>query len=107
MRLKYSYLNNNSIFNQSGLVKVASPFYEMNGITVTARSAAVIKYDVGIWSLYISNIKQIIHGMKTTEKVKCWNSQTVRKSTESTVNTTQDKNKNCERVRKAHLHKKN
>lgn len=33
MRLKYYYPNNNSICNQSGLVKVASPFYEMNGIT--------------------------------------------------------------------------
>lgn len=44
--------------------------------------------------------------MRTTEKVKGWKSQTVRKSKESTVNTTQDKNKNCERVRKAHLHKK-
>lgn len=44
--------------------------------------------------------------MRTTEKVKCWKSQTVRKSAESTINTIQDKNKNCERVRKAHLHKK-
>lgn len=40
-----------------------------------------------VWSLYISNVKQIIHGMRTTEKVKCWNSQTVRKSAESTINT--------------------
>lgn len=56
-----------------------------------------------IGSLYISHKKQIVQGMRTTEKVKCWNSQTVRKSTESTINTNQDKNKNRERVRKAHL----
>jgi len=34
-----------------------------------------------------------------------WNSQTVRKSKESTVKTNQDKNKNRVRVRKAHLHR--
>ena len=31
--------------------------------------------------------QQIIHGMRTTENVKCWNSQAVRKFKESTANT--------------------
>ena len=38
-------------------------------------------------SLYISLLKHIIHGMRTTEKVRCWNSQTVWKAEASTVNT--------------------
>ena len=52
-------------------------------------------------SLYISPKKQIIHGMRTTEKVKCWNSQKVRKVKASTANTNQDKNKNRLGVRKS------
>lgn len=44
--------------------------------------------------------------MGRTLKLKSWNSQTVWKFAESTVNTNQDKNKNRERVRKAHLHRK-
>ena len=47
-----------------------------------------------IWELVYLPIKQIIHGMRTTENVRCWNSQKVRKVKASTVNTNQDKNKN-------------
>ena len=59
-----------------------------------------------IGSLYISHLKQIIQGMRRTLKLKCWKSQTVQKSAESTVNTNQDKNKDRLGVRKSLVCKK-
>ena len=99
------------IKTQNGCKMNAKPSYKNNRSclysVVKQRLKTGNAYNcASIGSLYISHLKQIIQGMRRTLKLKCWKSQTVRKSAESTVNTNQDKNKDRLGVRKSLVCKK-